>query len=95
MVSIATALMTAPTTPIAIGDLTSEPAVTPWIVASRNSGKLARWTVRHARRGSRFFASDVASIATSRYMPTMPHAIATGRQWLAKGTSTASRVKCT
>jgi hypothetical protein len=58
----------------------SVPASNAWAVTAAKTTNDSRWTACHARRGMRRIASDVTSIANSKYMATMPSATPPGRQ---------------
>jgi len=61
----------------------SVPASSAWAVTAANTTNDSRWTACQTRRGSRRIASDVTSIAKSRYMATIPSATPPGRQLVA------------
>jgi hypothetical protein len=65
-VNATTATLVSSITPRSSGDVLSLPAASACVVASANSGKLAKCVARHSRFGMRDRSNDVASIATSR-----------------------------
>jgi hypothetical protein len=73
----------------------SVPAENAWTVATRYSANVVKWTARQTFFGIRARSSEVTSIAASRYIPTMPHATATGRHEPVSGTRTFTSPKCT
>ncbi len=73
----------------------SVPATSACAVTAANTTNESRCTVCHTRRGSRRIASDVSSIANSRYIATIPRATAPGRHAVEYGTTTSAKVQPT
>jgi len=73
----------------------SAPATSACVVTAANTTNDNRCTACHTRRGSRRIASDVSSIANSRYIAPIPRATAPGRHAVEYGTRTSAKVQPT